>query len=387
MFLVLLGFFPFLVFARADLYISPAEIPGRSETYSAGQRIEARAMVDTRGRKVSVVEGSIRFPAKDLKVVSVSKDNSILNLWVEEPKIVGNTISFVGGVPKGFSGTGELFSISFETLTDKTVNVEWFDKILTLSYEANPKNILSRAKEAWYPFKIPKSVPIEHSFNQELIEGNRNKDVAYLQLCLEDEGVFTKNVTGSFGNATKEAIIKFQEKYLGAGEGFLDEATRGELDKRCKKEEIIPEQLFDINLEIDNSAISSIKDLVARVVFISFGRVPTPVDLTFVILDEEGKEVYRDEGEDVDIIVETEAIKRKTFEMAEELPVGKYTLVLYTLYNVGVFDEFRQDFEIKEEKKSFFKTIWFWIIFITLLVVATRFIVVLSKRRKQKENS
>jgi len=105
----------------------------------------------------------------------------------------------------------------------------------------------------------------------------------------------------------------------------------------------IPEQLFDIKMELDESVVASIDNLVARVTFESFGRVPTPVILTFTILNKDGIEVVREEDS---ITVETEIFVTKTFE-GLELEPGRYTLVLRTLYSIDVEDEFRQEFEIK----------------------------------------
>lgn len=107
-------------------------------------------------------------------------------------------------------------------------------------------------------------------------------------------------------------------------------------------EKELPEQLFDISFEIDDSSIKDIEELTARVILVSFGKVPTPVDLTFTILDESGQVVYTKKDY---IVVESEIVFTKKFENIELAP-GKYTLVLNTFYNVDVEDEFKQDFEI-----------------------------------------
>ena len=147
----------------------------------------------------------------------------------------------------------------------------------------------------------------------------------------------------------------------------------------------LPEQLFDISLELDSPIVSSVKKLAARVVFVSFGTEPTPVDLAFFILDEGENEVYRWEGFDVDIVVETEAVFNKTFEDAPDLPLGKYTLVATTLYNVDVRDEFKAEFEIKPESriKSVLKSWWFWVI--VVLAIATIFLLWFRKKNKAEK--
>jgi len=131
--------------------------------------------------------------------------------------------------------------------------------------------------------------------------------------------------------------------------------------------EEIPEQLFDINLEIDKVSITNIKDLISRVIFISFGRVPTPVDLTFNIVNKTGEIVHSQKDQ---IVVETEGVLIERFKDLD-LPLGRYTLVVKTLYNVNVEDEFKVSFEIIEKRKI----VETWYVYVLLVLI---FIVVAS---------
>ncbi len=76
--------------------------------------------------------------------------------------------------------------------------------------------------------------------------------------------------------------------------------------------------------------------------FESFGTVATPVDLTFVVLNGSGQEVYRAAD---NISVETELSYSKHFYDLN-VSAGNYVLVARTLYNVNVSDEFRQAFSV-----------------------------------------
>lgn len=107
----------------------------------------------------------------------------------------------------------------------------------------------------------------------------------------------------------------------------------------------IPSQLFDIRLEIQKSNVQSAKELIAATTFDSFGSTPTPVNLTYVIVNDMGKEVFR--ATDT-VTVETQNVIAKKFEQLD-LPNGKYTLLLRTLYNSTVQDEFQADFEVHFE--------------------------------------
>jgi hypothetical protein len=115
-----------------------------------------------------------------------------------------------------------------------------------------------------------------------------------------------------------------------------------------REEERSPRQLFDINFEIDDPYILSVKDLVSRVSFTSFGTEPTHVELTFVILDSEGNNIR---SWDESTIVETEKVLTKKFEDFD-LDYGRYTLFLKTLYNEDVEDEFWENFEVRRSMGS-----------------------------------
>lgn len=78
-------------------------------------------------------------------------------------------------------------------------------------------------------------------FNNNLGFGLRNNDVLELQKRLTSEGLFTASTTGYFGSSTRDAVIKYQEKYateilsplgLTKGTGFVGLYTRARLNKQ-----------------------------------------------------------------------------------------------------------------------------------------------------------
>ena len=138
----------------------------------------------------------------------------------------------------------------------------------------------------------------------------------------------------------------------------------------------MPRQLFDIKMELEDRLMQSSDELAAVIRYESFGSVPTPVDLTFTILDGSGNVIHSEKG---DIVVETENIQRKKFR-GLNLAEGKYTFVFKTVYNVDVSDEFRADFEIRAEKSSSLS--WLWIIALILILIGLIFFIIYLIRRK-----
>lgn len=380
--------FSFLVekaFAQAFIYVSPSSFIEKTDSYREGYVFTSSVYMDTSGQTIGVAEGKLSFPTNRLKVLSIDNSDSIFSLWVEEPQVSGQVIKFAGGIPGGFRGNDKVFDITFEVKIPFTANLSW-KSARVLSFAAEPLDVLGATDDASYPFRSPLSIPEVFVFEEERQRDDLGIDIGYLQLCLTKiEGLYDKEVHGYYTNATERAVAVFQEKYrdeiltpqgLTAGTGVVDELTRKKLNEVCKgRAELIPEELFDITFSLEDATIEDINDLIGIITFLSFGRIPTPVDLTFVINDEAGNEVYREKGY---IVVQTEEALRKEFE-GLTLPEGGYTLILETLYNVDVFDEFRQDFVIKE-KVSYMKYIW-WII---LILIALSFFF-FSKRRKKKE--
>ncbi len=376
-------FVPYITFAQVTLYISPSDIVGQSDNYGIGTIIPVEIILDTHEATIGVGEGRILFSPEDFEIIELSDDNSIFDLWLHELSISDGVISFAGSIQEGFSGKGEVFRIKLRAKNNLTTAL-LFDDVRVLTFTSQSQNILQRTQDAWYPFKIPTAIPKEFIFDKNREQGSRYLDLAYLQICLRSEEVYSEEITGFFGSKTQEALIKFQEKYfdeilasqkLQNGTGMLDEQTRSKLNQICPRELI--EQLFDISFTLENLTVLESSELTGLITFENFGLVSTPINLTFVVFDEAGNEVYR---EMEDVIIETENVMRKRFPKLE-LSDGKYTLILETLYDVDVFDEFKKDFEVGVEEKNIFAQIWPWILFGLVISV----ILIIWKRWDNKQ--
>lgn len=147
-----------------------------------------------------------------------------------------------------------------------------------------------------------------------------------------------------------------------------------------EEEVTTPTQLFDIALIIDEPLISDSRNLKARVTFFSFGTEPTPVDMEFIILNEKGEQLYQTMTQTT---IQTEGIHNQTFENLD-LTDGKYTLLLKTLYNVDVEDEFRASFEVRGQLSWLDIICRFKWVIIPVEVVAIVFLL-WKKSRQRKE--
>ena len=205
--------------------------------------------------------------------------------------------------------------------------------------------------------------------------GNQLGWIDFDEVVINNDGIFTGRASG-----VNSGIITFDCDYCGVSTDWRPQNVRADLELAVatpESEEGIPGQLFDISLEIDDSTVESLSELSARVIFTSFGTEPTPIDLTFTIKNEAGEDLHQEQDS---LVVETEAVFAKKFPNTSIGP-GKYTLVLNTLYNVDVEDEFNADFEIIGKSVFSLRNI---LLLIAVIVAGTASILFFKKKKRKK---
>ncbi len=154
-----------------------------------------------------------------------------------------------------------------------------------VQYEFDPekaKEILEKAgyvlKEDGFREKTIKE-EIIFTFKSELKVGSQGTEVRQLQTCLNDPAIGGPEIypdgkiTGFFGNETKNAVIKFQEKYakeilqpqgFKTGNGIVGKATRQKLNELCGKKpgKIIP-LAFSL-VTVDQPLLVSVAEVIKK---------------------------------------------------------------------------------------------------------------------------
>jgi len=96
-------FLPTLIFAQS------VSLHATYSAYSVGDSALVTVSVNSGGQNINTVSGTVAIP-DGASVSSIRSGNSVISLWVNKPAVSGNTITFTGGMPGGFSGSGQLFS-------------------------------------------------------------------------------------------------------------------------------------------------------------------------------------------------------------------------------------------------------------------------------------
>ena len=131
--------------SEASLFFSPS-----SGTYQRGSTFSIKVKVNSDGASVNAAQAKILFPSEILEVRSISKVDSILILWPEEPVFSNSKgeISFKGGIPApGFTGTGNILTINFQARKVGQAKVS-FSEAEVLAADGRGTNILKFTPEA-----------------------------------------------------------------------------------------------------------------------------------------------------------------------------------------------------------------------------------------------
>jgi len=129
-----------LVANAATLYFSPS-----SGSHLVGTTFPIRIYVSSADQAMNAASGVVSFPTDTLAVTSVSKDESIFNLWVQEPSFSNSdgTATFEGIVLNpGFTGSnGKIITIHFRAKAPGVASVS-FSSGSVLANDGKGTNIL-----------------------------------------------------------------------------------------------------------------------------------------------------------------------------------------------------------------------------------------------------
>lgn len=227
------------------------------------------------------------------------------------------------------------------------------------------KKLLSSAFVVWLLFSI-----FSVLYTTGLFEKVNNKVIGYVNTGL---------INSPGAQVAFQTVAKADNQFAIAITGGMQQPQVAEknlsLAMAGRESGGMPTQLFDINLELDQSVVSNAGDIGLRVIFTSFGKVATPVDMTFDILNSAGGVFYSEKDT---TIVETEKVYSKKISNFTLVP-GDYTIRLTTIYNKNVKDEFKQPFKIILVKSRYILPVFWLIVLILASVVIISILIFFDK--------
>jgi hypothetical protein len=294
------------------------------------ETIQAKALNYT--AKISIGSGKVEIPM-GVSFVNSSMIKTYLHYWI-----------------KGIVGVRGNLSLNLSTEENLAYNFtkRANDIPLNLYLNLNGKKDLSAETVDIY-FSIPKVIidsfgPDAKDNMKSYVNHDKGNNVTYSlirQLNLESPSSYLFRLTM---NELSEIWLFYRPPHSEA----ISESSSGEAEGNLSNQnasspkKLIPNQLFDIRLNLEKDFLNPEDDLVALTKFENFGSDSPLVSLTYQILDSNGTVIYWEKDF---VIVQTERTITKTFSDLN-LKRGNYRLKLTTLYNINVVDEFRQDFVV-----------------------------------------
>ena len=143
--------FLFFALSAAQVNAATLQIAPSSGSYNVGQTFNARVVVDSGSTQVNAVEATVSFDTSVLSVVSISKNNSVINMWTTDPTHSNSagTITFGGGNPSPFSGQSTLITVTFRVNSVGSGSVSFNSGQVTAA-DGTGRDIMSNTSSATF---------------------------------------------------------------------------------------------------------------------------------------------------------------------------------------------------------------------------------------------
>lgn len=195
-------FFSSSVFA-ATLNLVPSE-----GSYSVGDTISVRITVDSAGESINAISSNIKFPSDKLTLTSISKSNSIITVWAQEPAYSNatGTASIEGVVLNGYSGgSGTVVSLVFKAKAVGGVSVS-FDSASVLANDGNGTEVLSGKQNS--TFVITGSAPVKAKDPVvSKVVPNKKNDASKKKVILDTNLAVSEISNANIPNSKKSLLI------------------------------------------------------------------------------------------------------------------------------------------------------------------------------------
>ena len=157
------SFIPAVSFsANASFYLSP-----ETGVYTIGDEFPVAVMLNTDGVNITAAGGKLEFNNKELRVLSISKEESLFTSWIgldDEFKIEvvndDGVIPFEGFISGGYEGDrGHIMVVNFEALSDIASKVKFQTGSAILAADSVATNILTEMNSGVYTLNAAAVTP------------------------------------------------------------------------------------------------------------------------------------------------------------------------------------------------------------------------------------
>lgn len=98
-------------------------VQASQEMVSSGERFQVDVYA-VAAEPVNAVDISLQFPRDKVEVTGIDRGQSVITLWTEEPKVVGDRVEMSGGTyRRGFKGKHLIATINFRALNTGVADI------------------------------------------------------------------------------------------------------------------------------------------------------------------------------------------------------------------------------------------------------------------------
>jgi len=217
-------FFSFNIIYASSASIYFGSLP---KTIEEGEIVTISVKVKDSAEAINAVSGTVSFPENLLQPISLSKEKSLVTLWIQEPKIGKGKISFEGVILNpGFQGdNGLIFQARFKAKNTGQVNLNFIEGSV-LANDGLGTNVLASLNPSNFRIVTAGLRPVVEIPKKDLVVTPSNKKIAKLPV-ITDYSISIKSkerfyVTGK-GEPNLLTKIMFDNISIKSmGERFLD---------------------------------------------------------------------------------------------------------------------------------------------------------------------
>lgn len=128
-------------------FASSVSLESSKNAFASSEDFLVELVLDSKGENVNAVEGSVIFPNEFLELKEIRDGNSIINFWIEKPKVSGiGKVSFSGMTAGGISSNKAfIFSMIFHPKKDGAGNISFEDlKVLKNDGVGTKANVVAK---------------------------------------------------------------------------------------------------------------------------------------------------------------------------------------------------------------------------------------------------
>ncbi len=175
---------------------------------SVNQQFQVDLVLDTEKEEINAVEGKVIFPENLLELKEIRDGNSIINFWIERPKVKsGNQIAFSGIIPGGYTGKkGLIFSAIFQSKNKGESTIEIQEAKTLLNDGKGTQALLSISN---LQFLISEQVPSPQIPISEIIDNEPPE--SFVPKIAADPSIFDGKMFLVFATQDKKSGIDYFE--------------------------------------------------------------------------------------------------------------------------------------------------------------------------------